>query len=193
MGKPTGFMEYRRELPGYRPPRERIHDWQEINLYFPDDKLQTQGARCMDCGIPFCHTGVLLNGMASGCPINNLIPDWNDLVYRWEWKYLEPRTSMWKRWRPRNEDERESFMDYKADCDIYVKCEGAARCDRRYRSFVCRVFPLEPYVENDWSMSGLIFNTDFIEKCPLVKTPHKIRHEYIMGVMEDTVARKKAA
>jgi glutamate synthase (NADPH/NADH) small chain len=86
MGKPTGFMEYTRELPGYRPPQERIHDWQEINLYFPDDKLQTQGARCMDCGIPFCHTGVLLNGMASGCPINNLIPDWNDLVYRGLWR-----------------------------------------------------------------------------------------------------------
>jgi glutamate synthase (NADPH/NADH) small chain len=86
MGKPTGFMEYTRELPGYRPPQERIRDWQEINLYFPDDKLQTQGARCMDCGIPFCHTGVLLNGMASGCPINNLIPDWNDLVYRGLWR-----------------------------------------------------------------------------------------------------------
>jgi glutamate synthase (NADPH/NADH) small chain len=86
MGKPTGFMEYMRELPGYRPPEERIRDWQEIDLHFPDDKLQIQGARCMDCGIPFCHTGVLLSGMASGCPINNLIPDWNDLIYRGLWR-----------------------------------------------------------------------------------------------------------
>jgi glutamate synthase (NADPH/NADH) small chain len=86
MGKPTGFMEYQRELPGYRPPQERVGDWQEINLRFPDDKLQIQGARCMDCGIPFCHTGVLLSGMASGCPINNLIPEWNDLVYRGLWR-----------------------------------------------------------------------------------------------------------
>jgi glutamate synthase (NADPH/NADH) small chain len=86
MGKPTGFMEYGRELPGYRPARERIRDWGEINLYFPEDKLQIQGARCMDCGIPFCHTGVLMSGMASGCPINNLIPEWNDLVYRGLWR-----------------------------------------------------------------------------------------------------------
>ena len=86
MGKPTGFMEYGRETPGYRLPNERIGDWREITLYFPDDKLQVQGARCMACGIPFCHTGTLLNGMASGCPINNLIPEWNDLVYRGLWR-----------------------------------------------------------------------------------------------------------
>lgn len=86
MGKATGFMEYKRELPGYRSPEKRIGDWQEINLHFPDDKLQIQGARCMDCGIPFCHTGVLMSGMASGCPINNLIPEWNDLVYRGLWR-----------------------------------------------------------------------------------------------------------
>jgi glutamate synthase (NADPH/NADH) small chain len=86
MGKSTGFMEYEREIPGYRPPRERLGDWQEINLHLPDERFQIQGARCMDCGIPFCHTGVLFNGMASGCPINNLIPEWNDLVYRGLWE-----------------------------------------------------------------------------------------------------------
>ncbi|HMR63325.1 MAG TPA: glutamate synthase subunit beta [Anaerolineae bacterium] len=86
MGKPTGFMEYQRELPADRPPQERIRDWQEFHLHFPDEKLQIQGARCMDCGIPFCHTGTLLSGMASGCPINNLIPEWNDLVYRGLWQ-----------------------------------------------------------------------------------------------------------
>ncbi|HWP57748.1 MAG TPA: glutamate synthase subunit beta [Candidatus Acidoferrales bacterium] len=86
MGKPTGFMEYPRELPPDRSPLERINDWQEFHEHFPESKLRRQGGRCMDCGIPFCHTGTLLNGMASGCPINNLIPEWNDLVYRGLWK-----------------------------------------------------------------------------------------------------------
>ncbi|MBI3060571.1 MAG: glutamate synthase subunit beta, partial [Deltaproteobacteria bacterium] len=60
--------------------------WQEFHDHFPDGKLEAQGARCMDCGIPFCHTGTLISGMASGCPINNLIPEWNDLVYHGLWK-----------------------------------------------------------------------------------------------------------
>ncbi|MDP6277587.1 MAG: glutamate synthase subunit beta [Nitrospinota bacterium] len=76
MGKPTGFVEFQRELPGSRSAEERIGDWNEVYLPFPDDKLQNQGARCMDCGIPFCH---------SGCPLGNLIPEWNDMVYREKW------------------------------------------------------------------------------------------------------------
>ncbi len=86
MGKPTGFMEYRRELPMARPPAQRIRDWEEFHEHTAEAKLQTQAARCMDCGVPFCHTGTLLEGMASGCPINNLIPEWNDLVYRGLWR-----------------------------------------------------------------------------------------------------------
>ncbi|MCX7923617.1 MAG: glutamate synthase subunit beta [Clostridia bacterium] len=86
MGKPTGFMEYKRELPADRSPLERIKDWNEFHHELPEEKQRTQGARCMDCGIPFCHTGMLLNGAASGCPINNLIPEWNDLIYRGMWK-----------------------------------------------------------------------------------------------------------
>ena len=86
MGKPTGFMEYERELPADRLPEERVRDWREFHLHLPDEKLRDQGARCMDCGIPFCHSGTLINGMASGCPINNLIPEWNDLVYRGRWQ-----------------------------------------------------------------------------------------------------------
>jgi glutamate synthase (NADPH/NADH) small chain len=77
MGKITGFMEYPRELPMRRPPAERVNDWFEIYRDFSQEKVRTQGARCMDCGIPFCHTG---------CPVNNLIPDWNDLVYEGRWK-----------------------------------------------------------------------------------------------------------
>jgi glutamate synthase (NADPH/NADH) small chain len=86
MGNPKGFLEYLRELPVDRSALERIHDWHEFHQHMEEAKLRDQGARCMDCGIPFCHTGVLLNGMASGCPIHNLIPEWNDLVYRGLWR-----------------------------------------------------------------------------------------------------------
>ena len=86
MGKPTGFIEYLRELPVDRAPSERVKDWNEFHLHLDDKKLRQQGARCMDCGIPFCHSGKLISGMASGCPINNLIPEWNDLIYRGLWR-----------------------------------------------------------------------------------------------------------
>jgi glutamate synthase (NADPH/NADH) small chain len=86
VGKPTGFLEYRRELPMARPPAARVHDWNEFHEHADEPMLRNQGARCMDCGVPFCHTGTLLDGMASGCPINNLIPEWNDLVYRGLWR-----------------------------------------------------------------------------------------------------------
>ena len=86
MGKPTGFIEYLRELPLDRTAVERIRDWNEFHLHMEQGKLREQAARCMDCGIPFCHTGILLSGMASGCPVHNLIPEWNDLVYRGLWK-----------------------------------------------------------------------------------------------------------
>jgi glutamate synthase (NADPH) small chain len=85
MGKPTGFIEYLRELPQDRSAIERIADWNEFHHHLEEGKLRQQGARCMDCGVPFCHTGTLLSGMASGCPIHNLIPEWNDLVYRGLW------------------------------------------------------------------------------------------------------------
>ena len=77
MGKVTGFLEYTREVPERRPVAERINDWFEIYHPFPEEKIRLQGARCMDCGIPFCHTG---------CPVTNIIPDWNDLVWRGRWR-----------------------------------------------------------------------------------------------------------
>ncbi len=77
MGKDTGFLEYERELAPRRPIAQRVNDWFEIYLDFPEEELRAQGARCMDCGVPFCQTG---------CPVNNLIPDWNDLVYHGRWK-----------------------------------------------------------------------------------------------------------
>jgi len=91
MSKITGFMTFPREAPGERPIAERLGDWQPLHLHLPDERLQTQAARCMDCGIPFCHKGQLLNGMTSGCPVNNLIPEWNDLVYRGLWRQAYDR------------------------------------------------------------------------------------------------------
>jgi glutamate synthase (NADPH/NADH) small chain len=82
----TGFMEYARTLAAARPPAERVFDWLEFHEHMPETGLRDQGARCMDCGVPFCHTGQIINGAASGCPINNLIPEWNDLVYRGHWR-----------------------------------------------------------------------------------------------------------
>src|SRR5438874_2050567 len=86
MGIPTGFMEYSRTISFTRLPGERICDSLDFLLPFPDEALREQGARCMDCGVPFCHTGRMIGGAASGCPINNLIPEWNDLVYRGHWR-----------------------------------------------------------------------------------------------------------
>jgi glutamate synthase (NADPH) small chain len=77
MGKTSGFLEYTREVPDRRPVAERVNDWFEIYNPFPEDKIRLQGARCMDCGIPFCHTG---------CPVTNIIPDWNDLVWHGRWR-----------------------------------------------------------------------------------------------------------
>ena len=85
MGKPTGFMEYPRQLPGDRNPRLRVLDWNEFHDHLPAKQLQDQGARCMYCGVPFCH---------SACPVNNLIPEWNDLLYRDHWK--EAIVRLWK-------------------------------------------------------------------------------------------------
>ena len=86
MGKATGFLEYERIDPKKRPPEERIRDWNEIRLPQDPEVVRSQGARCMDCGVPFCHGGVLLNGMTSGCPVHNLIPEWNELVYQGQWQ-----------------------------------------------------------------------------------------------------------
>jgi glutamate synthase (NADPH/NADH) small chain len=86
MGQPDGFLKFQREVPKDRSPLGRVADWQEFHIHMPEADLKKQGARCMDCGIPFCHTGQLVSGMASGCPIHNLIPEWNDLVYRGLWK-----------------------------------------------------------------------------------------------------------
>ena len=113
MGKPTGFIDYKRELPPDRQPLERIKDWNEFHEHFSDEQQRLQGARCMDCGIPFCHTGLLIKGAASGCPINNLIPEWNDLIFRGSWK------EAWERLRKTN-----NFPEFTGRV-CPAPCEGA--------------------------------------------------------------------
>ncbi|MAT15851.1 MAG: glutamate synthase [Planctomyces sp.] len=86
MGDPTGFKSIERQIPTDRDPLLRILDWNEFHDHMSEEEMRSQGARCMDCGVPFCHTGDLIANMASGCPVNNLIPEWNDLIYRNRWK-----------------------------------------------------------------------------------------------------------
>ena len=84
MGKITGFMEFERKERPYKPVEERIKSYKDFVIPLTDKEVQVQASRCMDCGIPYCHSG--MPGKTHGCPINNQIPDWNDLVYRGHWK-----------------------------------------------------------------------------------------------------------
>ncbi|MCJ7842051.1 glutamate synthase subunit beta [Lederbergia sp. NSJ-179] len=94
MGKTTGFLEHQRGHLHYRDPLERLNDWREIASLPPEKNLQEQASRCMDCAVPFCQDGRLLAGMTTGCPIYNLIPEWNDLVYQGRWKEAYERLTV---------------------------------------------------------------------------------------------------
>jgi glutamate synthase (NADPH/NADH) small chain len=91
MGKPTGFLDYERQDSPCVPPLERIKDFREFHLPLPPDRQRLQGGRCMACGVPFCQAGKMIGGMASGCPLNNLCPEWNDLVWLGNWKQAYER------------------------------------------------------------------------------------------------------
>lgn len=91
MGKPTGFMEYEREVSTAAEPLDRIKHFREFHEHLPRERQMLQGARCMECGVPFCQSGMMLCGMASGCPLHNLIPEWNDLVYNGNWEQAYKR------------------------------------------------------------------------------------------------------
>ena len=85
MGKPTGFMEYDREVSKAVEPKERIKNFDEFHIHLSKKKQEIQGSRCMACGVPFCQSGMTLMGMTSGCPLHNLVPEWNDLIYMGTW------------------------------------------------------------------------------------------------------------
>lgn len=91
MGKPTGFLEYSRETGRTVDPKTRIRNYEEFHLPLTEKEQKLQGARCMDCGVPFCQSGMMMNGMVSGCPLNNLIPEWNELVYTGTWQQAYDR------------------------------------------------------------------------------------------------------
>jgi glutamate synthases, NADH/NADPH, small subunit len=86
MGKPTGFLDYERKTSMTEVPEERIKHFNEFHEYLPMEEQQKQGARCMECGVPFCQSGMTIAGMTSGCPLHNLVPEWNDLVYTGNWE-----------------------------------------------------------------------------------------------------------
>ena len=86
MGKPTGFLDYKRQNSETIPPKKRIQNFKEVHVALPLEKQRIQGARCMACGVPFCQYGQIIGGMASGCPLNNLVPEWNDLIYHGKWE-----------------------------------------------------------------------------------------------------------
>jgi glutamate synthase (NADPH/NADH) small chain len=93
MGKPTGFLEYDRETSEEISPKERIKNFNEFHIPLTPEEQKKQAARCMDCGVPFCQSGMLIGGMASGCPLNNLIPEWNDMLYNDNWEHAYARLS----------------------------------------------------------------------------------------------------
>ena len=91
MGKPTGFLEYKREVSVSEEPKARIQHFREFHAHLSLEEQQKQGARCMACGVPFCQSGMTIGGMASGCPLHNLVPEWNDAVYRGSWELAYQR------------------------------------------------------------------------------------------------------
>ncbi len=117
MGKPTGFLEFDRETGRVIPPEERIQNFNEFHLPLSRKMQQKQGARCMECGVPFCQSGMMIGGMASGCPLNNLIPEWNDLIYNGNWEQA------WKRLMKTN-----SFPEFTSRV-CPALCEAACTCN----------------------------------------------------------------
>jgi glutamate synthase (NADPH/NADH) small chain len=91
MGKPTGFLDYERKVSSNVEPTERVKNFEEFHKHLSEEEQRLQGARCMDCGVPFCQSGKMLRGMVSGCPLNNLIPEWNDLLYNGQWQEATSR------------------------------------------------------------------------------------------------------
>jgi len=116
MGKLLGFLEYERCLPSDRKPLERLDDWNEIHKKLPEEVQREQAARCMYCGIPFCHSGLMIGGAVSGCPLGNLIPEWNDLLYRGQWSMAADRLLR-----------TDSFPEFTGRV-CPAPCEGACTC-----------------------------------------------------------------
>lgn len=155
MGKPTGFLEYERETGKVVPPLERIKNFNEFHLPLPIKKQKLQGARCMDCGTPFCQSGVLFKGMVSGCPLNNLIPEWNDLVYCGNWKQAYNRLH-----------KTNSFPEF--TCRVCpAPCEVACTCNLNGAPTSIK--------ENEMSIIEMAYKEGYVQPTPpAVRTGKKI-------------------
>ena len=126
MGKTTGFMDYTRKTSTDVPPLERMENFDEFHIWLSREEQQTQAARCMDCGVPFCQAGMMIGGMASGCPLNNLIPEWNDLVYQGKWEMALHRLKATNR-----------FPEFTSRV-CPAPCEGACACGLNGQSVTIR-------------------------------------------------------
>ena len=155
MGKPTGFMEYERENNRAVPPAERVKDFKEFHPPMKLSDRRTQAARCMDCGVPFCQTGMMLGGMVSGCPLNNLIPEWNDMIYRGSMPYALSRLL-----------KTNSFPEFTGRV-CPAPCEAACTCSLHGDPVTIRENDLA--TTGDASASGLIR-----PRAPSVRTGKKV-------------------
>ena len=117
MGKPTGFMDYKRETSVSEAPLERIRKFNEFHTPLSKEEQQIQGARCMNCGVPFCQAGMNIMGMTSGCPLHNLVPEWNDLVYTGNWEQAYNRLKKTNKMCIRDRTYREAII-----CELQHKC-----------------------------------------------------------------------
>ncbi len=130
---------------------------------------------------PPCHAdcGPLCAAAGRGEPICCIGEEALPAVFDWEWRFLARRTRMLRRWRPATGRRAPAFVARKAGCDVFVRCPGAGACDREWRPFVCRTFPLEPLVGPDWAMIGVVFNSDFEASCPLAGEPWRLRKAFV--------------
>lgn len=155
MGKATGFLEYARQNGGEISPEERIKNFSDFHTHLNQEARKTQGARCMDCGVPFCQSGLAINGMVSGCPLNNLIPEWNDLVY------LEKPEIALERLLKTN-----SFPEFTSRV-CPAPCEAACTCGLNDAPVTIK--------ENEWGIIETGFTRGFIKaQPPKVRTNKKV-------------------
>ena len=147
MGKITGFMDYARVTSEEIPPLERIENFNEFHIPLAREEQQTQGARCMDCGVPFCQSGMMIGGMGSGCPLNNLIPEWNDLVFQGKWELAFRRLMSTNR-----------FPEFTSRV-CPALCEAACTCGWATVSSVC-------VKENEHAIIEMAYEKGWAKPCP---------------------------
>ena len=155
MGKPTGFMDYNRVTGPALPPEERIRNFQEFHCRLPQAEQEKQGARCMECGVPFCQSGQMIKGMTSGCPLNNLVPEWNDLIYTHNWEQAYNRLQ-----------KTNCFPEFTSRV-CPALCEAACTCGLHGDPVSVK--------ENEWSIIETAFENGWaVPQKPLVRTGKKV-------------------